>query len=109
MSVAAHPGVANTNLFQVGEFNAAERMIRRWVGVVIGAVLNSEAEGALPTLYAATAPDAKEGGYYGPQGFQESRGGDVGPAKVAPQALDEAAAARLWSECEALTGVCYPI
>jgi hypothetical protein len=33
------------------------------------------------------------------------RGGDVGLAKVAPQALDRAAAARLWGECERLTGV----
>jgi len=35
----------------------------------------------------------------------EMRGGDVGPAKVAPQALDQTAAARLWSECERLTGI----
>jgi hypothetical protein len=33
------------------------------------------------------------------------RGGDVGVAKVAPQALDQAAAARLWSECERLSGI----
>jgi NAD(P)-dependent dehydrogenase (short-subunit alcohol dehydrogenase family) len=105
MSVAAHPGIANTNLFMVGDFNAVERMVRRWVGVFIGALLNSDAEGALPTLYAATALDAEEGGYYGPQGFAEARGGDVGPAKVEAQALDEAAATRLWSECERLTGV----
>ena len=45
------------------------------------------------------------GGYYGPQGFPEMRGGDVGAAKIAAQALDEAAAGRLWSECERLTGV----
>jgi NAD(P)-dependent dehydrogenase (short-subunit alcohol dehydrogenase family) len=105
ISVAAHPGVANTNLFQVGEFHAVERTMRRWAGVLIGALLNSEAEGALPTLYAATAPDAAVGGYYGPQGFDETRGGDAGPAKIAPQALDQAAAGRLWSECERLTGM----
>ena len=104
MSVAAHPGVANTNLFQVGEFSAAERVVRRGFGVAIGALLNSEAEGALPTLFAATSPDVVDGGYYGPQGLLEMRGGDVGPAKVAPQALDQAAA-RLWSECERLTGI----
>jgi hypothetical protein len=105
MSVAAHPGVANTNLFQVGEFSAAERVLRRGFGVAIGALLNSEAEGAVPTLFAATSPDVVDGGYYGPQGFQEMRGGDVGLAKVAPQALDQAAAARLWSECERLSGI----
>jgi NAD(P)-dependent dehydrogenase (short-subunit alcohol dehydrogenase family) len=105
MSVAAHPGVANTNLFQVGEFHPIERLVRRGLGVAIGALLNSEAQGALPTLFAATSPDVADGGYYGPQGLLEMRGGDVGPAKVAPQALDQAAAARLCSECERLSGI----
>jgi NAD(P)-dependent dehydrogenase (short-subunit alcohol dehydrogenase family) len=105
MSVAAHPGVAKTNLFEAGEFSPMEKTARRWFGVAIGAGLSTEVQGALPTLFAATAPEAVSGGYYGPQGFLEMRGGDVGPAKVAPQALDEAAAARLWCECERLTGV----
>jgi NAD(P)-dependent dehydrogenase (short-subunit alcohol dehydrogenase family) len=105
MSVAAHPGVANTNLFQVGEFSAAERVVRRGFGVAIGALLNSEAEGAVPTLFAATSPDVADGGYYGPQGLLEMRGGDVGLAKVGAQALDQAAAARLWNECERLMGI----
>jgi NAD(P)-dependent dehydrogenase (short-subunit alcohol dehydrogenase family) len=107
MSVAAHPGVAKTNLFEVGEFSAMEKTLRRWFGVAIGALLSTEVQGALPTLFAATAPEAVSGGYYGPQGFLEMRGGDVGPAKVAPQATDEAAAARLWSECERLTGIAF--
>ena len=105
MSVAAHPGVAKTNLFVAGDFSAAERMTRIGVGLLIRALLNSEASGALPTLFAATSSDAVDGGYYGPQGFQEMRGGDVGVAKVAAQALDLAAAARLWAECERLTGI----
>jgi NAD(P)-dependent dehydrogenase (short-subunit alcohol dehydrogenase family) len=102
---AAHPGVANTNLFQPVGRPALERSMRQVVGHLIGALLNSDEEGALPMLYAAVAPGARGGGYYGPQGFQEMRGGDVGEAKVAPQALDQAAAARLWSVCEQLTGV----
>jgi NAD(P)-dependent dehydrogenase (short-subunit alcohol dehydrogenase family) len=105
LSVAAHPGVANTNLFQVGEHGAIEKLVRRGFGVVIGALLNSEAEGALPTLYAATAPAVESGEYYGPLGFQEMRGTGVGAAMMAPQALDNATATRLWSECERLTGV----
>jgi len=105
MSVAAHPGVANTNLFQVGEFSPVERSVRRAMGAAIGGLLNSDAEGALPTLFAATSPDVVDGGYYGPQGFQEMRGGNVGPAKVSVQALDITAASRLWKECERLTGI----
>jgi NAD(P)-dependent dehydrogenase (short-subunit alcohol dehydrogenase family) len=105
LSMAAHPGVAETNLFVTGNYPAFELALRKASGTLIGAFLNSSAEGALPTLYAATALDAVGGGYYGPQGFEEMRGGDVGDAKVAPQARDEAVAARLWGVCEELTGV----
>ena len=105
MSVAAHPGVARTNLFQAGDYPSFEKSVRGLVGHAIGILLNTDAEGALPTLYAATAPGAEDGGYYGPQGFQETRGDEVGRAKVAPQALDTAVAARLWQICEDLTGI----
>jgi NAD(P)-dependent dehydrogenase (short-subunit alcohol dehydrogenase family) len=105
MSLAAHPGVANTNLFQTGKPSRLENAIRRGVGHAIGLFLNSDAEGALPTLYAATAAEALDGAYYGPQGFQEMRGEEVGLARVAPRAQDKAAAARLWQVCEQLTGV----
>jgi NAD(P)-dependent dehydrogenase (short-subunit alcohol dehydrogenase family) len=105
MSVAAHPGVANTNLFQVGDYPALEKTARNLLGHAIGILLNSDAEGALPTLYAATAPAVEDGGYYGPQGFSEMRGDDVGSAKIAPQALDATAAARLWQQCEKLTNI----
>jgi NAD(P)-dependent dehydrogenase (short-subunit alcohol dehydrogenase family) len=104
MSVAAHPGVANTNLFQSGDYSRFESVARCWVGHAIGLFLNNDAEGALPTLYAATAKDVEDGAYYGPQGFKEMRGEEVGPATIAPQALDKAAAARLWHVCEGLTG-----
>jgi NAD(P)-dependent dehydrogenase (short-subunit alcohol dehydrogenase family) len=105
MSVAAHPGVADTNLFQTGEHSAIERLVRRGLTMAIGVLLNSEAQGAVPTLFAATSPEVVDGGSYGPQGLLEMRGGDVGLAKVAAQALDQAAAARLWSECERFTGI----
>jgi NAD(P)-dependent dehydrogenase (short-subunit alcohol dehydrogenase family) len=104
MSVAAHPGVANTNLFQSGDHGPIEKALRNLAGHAIGIVLNSDSEGALPTLYAATSPNAEDGGYYGPQGFQEMRGDDVDRAFVAPQARDASAAARLWQTCEDLTG-----
>jgi NAD(P)-dependent dehydrogenase (short-subunit alcohol dehydrogenase family) len=105
LSVAAHPGVSETNLFLAGDYPAYELAVRRGIGAVIGTLMNTDAEGALPTLYAAISPDAVGGGYYGPQGFQEMRGGDVGPAKISPQAQDQAAATRLWDVCQQLTGV----
>jgi NAD(P)-dependent dehydrogenase (short-subunit alcohol dehydrogenase family) len=105
MSVAAHPGIANTNLFRTGNYSPLERTIRNVLGHAIGILLNSDSEGALPTLYAATAPGAEDGGYYGPQGFQEMHGDDVGRAIVAPQAREASAAIRLWQTCENLTGI----
>ena len=103
-SMAAHPGVAGTMLFQGNDRPALERLVRRGFRTAINTFLNRETDGALPTLFAATAPEAVGVGYYGPQGYQEMRGGDVGPAKVSAQALDQEAAERLWGECERLTG-----
>lgn len=104
-SVAAHPGVAETALFRTDERSGIERMLRTVIGHAIGLFLNDEAEGALPTLFAATAPEAENGGYYGPQQLGEMRGDVVGPAKIAPHARDEALAAKLWERCSELTGV----
>jgi NAD(P)-dependent dehydrogenase (short-subunit alcohol dehydrogenase family) len=109
MSVAAHPGVANTNLFRAGERSALDSAVRHAASELIGMLLNSEAAGALPTLYAATAPAVVDGGYYGPTGFMEMRGDRVGDAAVAPQARDAAATARLWQICERLTGAPFPL
>jgi hypothetical protein len=63
--------------------------------------------GALPALYAATAPDVHGGDYYGPGGWQELRGY---PTKVrsSDRSHDTAVAARLWAVSEELTGVQYP-
>lgn len=108
LSVAAHPGVANTNLFQTGQRSAAEKTARKVLGHLIGAFLNTEAEGALPTLYAATFSGVTGGGYYGPLGFQEMCGDEIGPATIEPHANDAEAAARLWDVCEALTSVRFP-
>jgi hypothetical protein len=64
-------------------------------------------QGALPTLYAAARPEAENGGYYGPDGFQEMNGLPA-PAHVPKRARSEADAARLWDVAEGLTGVRFP-
>lgn len=107
MSVAAHPGVAHTPLFSKGDYSAPERGVRKLLGEIIELFLNTAADGALPTLYAATSPDAESGGYYGPQGFEEMRGERVGPAKIAPQAHDLRKANELWILSEDMTGLRY--
>lgn len=104
MSLAAHPGVAETNLFRNGDYSAIERALRELAGKLIAVTLNSGHAGALPTLYAATSPNVRDGGYYGPQGLFEARGSRVGEASIALHARDVDAARRLWEVCETLTG-----
>lgn len=104
MSNAAHPGFARTDLIANGPgANSLMSQLGRFVQPLIS---QSAAEGALPTLFAATSPDAKPAGYYGPNGFYEMKGPPV-PAKIMPQAKDAASAARLWDVSAALTGVSF--
>jgi NAD(P)-dependent dehydrogenase (short-subunit alcohol dehydrogenase family) len=108
ISVAAHPGYAATNLQQVGP---------RMEGSRIGALLmsagnrlfaQSEEMGALPQLYAATAPEVRGGEFYGPDGLGE-RAGHPKRVDSTKASKDPDAAARLWSVSEELTGVAYPL
>lgn len=96
MSLAAHPGFTATEL---------QRHSGLW-HMLVGLWSNSPAVGALPTLYAATAPSAEPGGYYGPQGFYEAKGHPA-PAKVMPQARNRQTADRLWAVAEEATGTAY--
>jgi len=102
-SIAAHPGISRTDLLlnAPGEFSL-ERIMRS----LLPFLFQPAAQGALPTLFAATAPDAEGGAYYGPDKMGETRGHPA-PAKVPPQALDATAAARLWRVSEVLTGVSF--
>jgi NAD(P)-dependent dehydrogenase (short-subunit alcohol dehydrogenase family) len=105
MSNAAHPGFARTDLIPNGPGTGG----LKGIGMkALGSFMSHSAEaGALPTLYAATAPEAVPNGYYGPNGFYELKG-PVAPAKVLPQAKDQAVARKLWEVSEQLTGVKWP-
>ena len=103
-SIGAHPGVARTDLM----YNAPGRFSAAGIArSVLWFLFQAVAQGALPTLYAATAPDATPGGYYGPDRFSETRGYPTS-AKVPPAALEPGPANRLWQVSEILTGVTYP-
>jgi NAD(P)-dependent dehydrogenase (short-subunit alcohol dehydrogenase family) len=104
MSNAAHPGFARTDLFANGP--GAGGLLGLLNKVLQPFISHSAAEGALPTLFAATSPEAKRAGYYGPSGFYELKGPPA-PAKIMPQAEDLAMAARLWDVSAALTGVSF--
>ena len=66
----------------------------------------SAAMGALPTEYAAVAPDVHGGDYIGPDGMAELWGNPVRVGRSAA-AQDSAAASRLWEVSEQLTNVHY--
>ena len=98
-SIAAHPGISRTDLLH----NAPGR----WSGMgmmrtFLWFMFQPASQGALPTLFAATSPQAKPGAYYGPDRMSEARGHPA-LSKVPPLALDQAAAARLWQVSEELT------
>jgi NAD(P)-dependent dehydrogenase (short-subunit alcohol dehydrogenase family) len=97
-SNAAHPGFARTNLFTSGPggfLSVATDFAAPFFG-------HSAADGARPTLFAATSPTAEPGGYYGPGGFGELRGPPA-RALIMPQARDAATAAKLWDVSATLT------
>ncbi len=64
------------------------------------------ADGALPTMRAATDPNAEPGSYWGPAHFFGMSGPPV-PAKANRRAHDDAAAARLFDVCEKLSGTSF--
>ncbi|MES2642848.1 MAG: SDR family oxidoreductase [Myxococcota bacterium] len=102
-SLAAHPGISRTDLLH----NAPGR----WSGAGIARtflwfLFQPAAQGALPTLFGATSPEARGGAYYGPDKLGETRGYPA-LAKVPPRADDPIAAERLWRASEALTGVTF--
>ncbi len=104
MSNAAHPGYARTGLQSAGPGlgRVGPSMMERLGTLLEPMASQSAADGALPTLFAATSPAAKATGYYGPRGLMEMKG-PVGEAKIGKAARDSAVAARLWDVSERLT------
>ena len=103
-SMLAHPGYSATNLQTSGPTGPMKAFLR--VGNRLFA--QSADRGALPQLYAATAPDVQGGEFYGPDGFNQLRGG---PTRVKPvdRATDPQLGRRLWQVSQELTGVTYQL
>ena len=103
-SIAVHPGIARTELLHNGAgARSGAGMARR----VLWFLFQPAAQGALPTLFAATSPQAHGGLYYGPDRLGETRGHPA-IANMPPQALDTERAQRLWRISERLTRVAFP-
>jgi NAD(P)-dependent dehydrogenase (short-subunit alcohol dehydrogenase family) len=104
---SAHPGYAITNLQTSGP--GEQKGLVGLLSAILKPVLSHDAtHGALPTLFAATSPDAAAGGYYGPDGLFELKGYPVAVA-VPALARDTAVAARLWKEAERLTDTVFSL
>lgn len=101
-ALAAHPGASSTELAR----NSPAPI--RLLEPLARPLLQSAAMGALPTLRAATDPEAEGGQYYGPGGIAGLRGH---PERVesSDRSHDPEIRNRLWSASERLTGVSYPV
>jgi protochlorophyllide reductase len=104
-SLGAQPGLANTELQSNTVTYSNNKVERAVYGVLMPLMSQSQEWGAFPQLYAATAPKAKSGEFYGPT-IMGTRGY---PRKETPnkRARNEADARRLWEISEELTGVTY--
>ena len=103
MSNASHPGWARTDLFANGPGFGLISLASQFAAPLFS---QSAESGALPTLFAATSPQAEGGGYYGPNGLYELKGPPA-PARIMPQAMDKAGAGKLWDVSQHLTGVSF--
>jgi NAD(P)-dependent dehydrogenase (short-subunit alcohol dehydrogenase family) len=104
LSLAAHPGLSDTELMGNMMRSRGAGLISTVVDKAVGLVSQPAQRGALPQLYAATAPGVDGGQFWGPDGFQQLRGNPK-PVRASRQASDPGTAARVWELTAELTGV----
>ncbi len=107
IAVAAYPGIARTELARHLPPPVRMFMTAR-MAPVMSWLIQSPQVGALAPVRAAVDPDARGGGYYGPDGLFHSSGPPVATAFSA-HARDLGRQRRLWGESERLTGVTYDL
>lgn len=97
VAVAAHPGYAATGLQGEGGNDG-----------LMGLFAQTATMGALPTLFAATAPGVRGAEFFGPSGVAEIAGHPQ-LVRSNARANDRETARRLWTASEQLTGVAFPV
>ncbi|WP_323170976.1 oxidoreductase [Natrialba sp. PRR66] len=107
-SIAVHPGYAATQLQIRGPEQSGDRLRKLAMRLANTLVAQSAERGALPLLYAGTAPDAEGGAYYGPGGLANMRGTPERQAS-SDRSYDREMARRLWDVSRELTGVTYDL
>ncbi len=108
IALAAHPGYSATNLQGVAPQMTGSGFSKFIMNLGNSTIAQTAAMGCLPSLYAATSPDAHGGEYIGPDGLLELRGT---PTVVQPMAKGRNAddAKRLWELSVQLTHVTWPL
>ncbi|PQA54469.1 oxidoreductase [Siphonobacter curvatus] len=101
LSLAAHPGVTQSQLSRYMSPKAYQQAVDRF------GELMPPVQGALPSLYAAVAPDVVPGGFYGPDQDGGLRGYPILTA-IQANVRDPEVAKTLWEKAESSTGLVYP-
>ena len=102
LSLAAHPGLSNTNLQAASVEKNDSAVEKALYSLGMDRVAMTAAEGALSQLRAGTDPFARGGAFYGPKYRMRGEPVETNPPG---KALSLGARAHLWAECERLTGV----
>lgn len=104
ISVAAHPGLSNTNLQSTSADKSDSVIEKALYSLGMDRIAMTAAEGALPQLRAGTDPFARGGAFYGPDHKMRGTPVEVNPPE---RALNPGVRAHLWHVCEQLTGVSF--
>ncbi|MFD9654873.1 SDR family NAD(P)-dependent oxidoreductase [Streptomyces mirabilis] len=107
VSTAAHPGFSDTALMH--EAGAQTTGLSRMLNKVVPSVSQPAAQGALPQLFAATAPGVRGGVYYGPNGILGLRGKHPRPTGIPAAARDENRARQWWETTCVLTKMPFDV
>jgi NAD(P)-dependent dehydrogenase (short-subunit alcohol dehydrogenase family) len=104
ISVSVHPGYSATNLQSSGPTGFFKLLYK----LTNPLMAQPATAGAVPEVLAAAGVEAKNGAYYGPTKFGDSRG-PVGESAISQAALNETAASRLWALSEELLGITFTV
>lgn len=107
-SVVVHPGYAVDELSArrpaLPDAESGSALTR----AVLGLFAQGKDAGAAPAVAAALGEDVRNGDFLGPASWEQLRGPAV-PVAARPWARDRAAAARLWSASERMTGIRFEL
>ncbi|WP_329556621.1 SDR family NAD(P)-dependent oxidoreductase [Streptomyces sp. NBC_00696] len=106
LAVAAHPGGSDTTGSRSAMAHSSA-VTRAAFAAIRPLLLQSPERGALPVLRAATDPGVRGGEFYGPRGFQQSKGYPK-VVRSSAQSYDTSLQSRLWALSQDMTGVAFP-